>query len=686
MARAAAWMLAFSLLQPLNAFIRPRLDNGLALTPPMGWNSYNRYTCFPNESIIQSNAKALVDLGLADLGYYYVTTDCGWASKTRTTNDTITWNPALFPSGFPALGDYIHSLGLGFGVYSDSGIYMCGNAEAGSLGNEVADADTFSAWGADMLKYDNCYSDADTGYPNVNYTPDKSPSSRYADMTEALQSTGRDMLFAICEWGVDFPSAWAPALGNTWRLTNDIIPEWRTIYRQVNQFVPSASLAGVGQWPDMDLLEVGNDVFTLPEEQTHFSLWSILKSPLIISAALEDSLTSINADSLAILSNTRVIGYNQDSLGKPANLTKRDTEGGIDMWSGPLSNDRTIVALVNWNDAAINGTLSLPDIGLQSAGVLFDVWNNISTTNVKTSYSATIPEHGTLLVELGETTPVGIYPAAMFAEVSGQGTTFSNVYGLTASTQYPLTINFDSSSSSSILVTVTTSGSSNSANTSLSAGAQSVSLLVTLNPVFDNTITVKLPSELSSPSPSVSSLLLGSPPSTFYPATAFTTAGGASLYTCHSDLCEPVGSKITYLSPNGSAQVAVSSNASSPTSSSNSTTSMVSKWVELTYCNNDVAFDTSWTNGRNARNVTISVNDGLPVRLEVPLAGRSSELFSPGKGWEDSATLGVLVPGFRAAGASDGEVADDVLTVSNAGGNAGVQPLGADIVGVRVWG
>ena len=108
-----------------------------------------------------------MDLGLADLGYYYVTTDCGWANKTRTSNDTITWNPTLFPNGFPALGDYIHSLGLGFGVYSDSGIYMCGNAEAGSLGelvernqalylttpgHEVADVDTFSAWGADMLK------------------------------------------------------------------------------------------------------------------------------------------------------------------------------------------------------------------------------------------------------------------------------------------------------------------------------------------------------------------------------------------------------------------------------------------------------------------------------------------------------------------------------------------------------
>ena len=113
---------------------------------------------------------------------------------------------------------------------------------------------------------------------------------------------------------------------------------------------------------------------------------------------------------------------------------------------------------------------------------------------------------------------------------------------------------------------------------------------------------------------------------------------------------------------------------------------MVSKWVDLTYCNNDVAFDTSWTNGRNARNVTISVNNGLPVRLEVPLAGRSSELFSPGNGWEDSATLGVLVPGFRVGGGSDGEVVNDLLTVSNVGGNAGVQPLGADVVGVRVWG
>ena len=234
-------------------------------------------------------------------------------------------------------------------------------------------------------------------------------------MTQAIESTGRDMLFAICEWGVDFPSAWAPALGNTWRLTNDIIPSWRTIYRQVNQFVPSASFAGPGQWPDMDLLEVGNDVFTVPEEQTHFGLWSILKSPLIISAPLKDTLASINPDSLEILSNTRVIGYNQDSLGVAANLTKRDSVAGVDVWSGPLSNNRTVAAVVNWNDEPIDATLNLPDVGLQSAGTLVDVWNNVTVADIKTSYSANVPAHGTLLVELGNTMPAGNYPSAMFA-------------------------------------------------------------------------------------------------------------------------------------------------------------------------------------------------------------------------------------------------------------------------------
>lgn len=162
-----------ALSSPVHSGLQKRLDNGLAVTPPMGWNSYNHYSCSPNETIIKSNAQALVDLGLFDLGYDYATCDCGWTLPNRTANGTMTWNPAVFPSGFPALGEFIHGLGLKWGVYSDSGIQMCMPAgelnQTGSLckilgihlygralievaDHEQTDADTYAAWGADLLK------------------------------------------------------------------------------------------------------------------------------------------------------------------------------------------------------------------------------------------------------------------------------------------------------------------------------------------------------------------------------------------------------------------------------------------------------------------------------------------------------------------------------------------------------
>lgn len=229
-------------------------------------------------------------------------------------------------------------------------------------------------------------------------------------MKQALISTGRSILYQICDWGVDFPSAWAPELGNAWRVTNDIIPQWQTIYRIMNQVVPQTSFAGPHQWLDLDMLEVGNNVFTTPEEQTHFSLWAILKSPLVIGAALKDTLTSINPTSLAILKNTDVISLNQDSLGISANLTRRWSDAGFDVWSGPLSGNRTVAALVNWNNSTLNATLDLPDVGLQRAGYIKDIWNNITAKNIETSYTNLIPAHGTLLLELGETEPAGYYP------------------------------------------------------------------------------------------------------------------------------------------------------------------------------------------------------------------------------------------------------------------------------------
>jgi alpha-galactosidase len=266
---------------------------------------------------------------------------------------------------------------------------------------------------------DNCYSDAATDYPNVNYEPSVSPEGRYVNMTNAILATDRDIVLQICEWGVDFPAAWAPSLGNSWRISNDIIPAYRTIPRILNQAAPQTSYAGPGQWLDLDMLEVGNGVFSIPEEQTHFSLWAIIKSPLVIGCALKDTETAINSDSLAILSNTDVISYNQDSLGVAASFVRRYTEEGYEVWAGPLSGDRTIAAVINLFNESRTLTLDLPDIGLQYAASGKDIWNSVNVEGILTSYSATVEGHGTLLLELSDTVTSGEYAADIFAASNG---------------------------------------------------------------------------------------------------------------------------------------------------------------------------------------------------------------------------------------------------------------------------
>lgn len=238
-------------------------------------------------------------------------------------------------------------------------------------------------------------------------------------MTKALASVDRKILFQICDWGVDFPALWAPSLGNTWRISNDIIPAWRTIFRILNQAVPQTSFAGPGHWPDLDMLEVGNNVFTIPEEQTHFSLWAILKSPLTIGAALNDTLTTIRDASLQILKQKDVISYNQDPLGVSASLKRRWTEEGFEVWSGPISGGKTVAALINWADESRNLTLDLPVVGLQHAQTLRNIWDESAATNVRTSYTANVAAHGTMLVELAGTTEAGKYPADIFATSDG---------------------------------------------------------------------------------------------------------------------------------------------------------------------------------------------------------------------------------------------------------------------------
>jgi alpha-galactosidase len=231
-------------------------------------------------------------------------------------------------------------------------------------------------------------------------------------MTSALLATNRPILFQVCDWGVDFPALWAPALGNSWRITNDIIPAYRTIPRILNQVVPQTDFAGPGHWLDLDMLEVGNGVFTIPEEQTHFSLWAILKSPLVIGAALKDTYTNISQASLTILKNKDIIAYNQDSLGIAASFERRWTEEGYEVWAGPLSGDRVVVALVNLQNEARNLTLDLPVVGAQKAGSVKDIWNGVSVEDVLTSYTAHAEAYGTILLELDEMTSAGSYDSS----------------------------------------------------------------------------------------------------------------------------------------------------------------------------------------------------------------------------------------------------------------------------------
>ena len=299
---------------------------------------------------------------------------------------------------------------------------------------EQHDANTFASWEVDSLKCeetaitveigltsedDDCYSDAASGYPDAEYTPAMSPQPRYANMTSALLALNRSILFQICDWGVDFPALWAPTLGNTWRIANDITPAWCSIFRILDQAVPQTSFAGPGHWPNLDMLEVGNNVYTTPEEQTHFSMWAILKSPLTIGAALNDSLTAINPVSLGILKQQDVIGFNQDKLGVSASLSRRYTEQQYDVWSGPLSGGRIVTAVINWANESRTLTLNLPDIGVQHVTSLRNIWSGSNASDIRTTYSAEVDPHGTMLVELNGTILAGTYPAELFATAEG---------------------------------------------------------------------------------------------------------------------------------------------------------------------------------------------------------------------------------------------------------------------------
>ncbi|KAG8361334.1 putative alpha-galactosidase D [Fusarium venenatum] len=384
-------------------------------TPPMGWNSYNHYNCYPSEDIIKINAKGLVDLGFLDLGYSIVTVDCGWPSRDRDSEGRLQWNETLFPSGPKALGEYIHDLGLEFGLYSGAGYLQCGSYDIpASLGYEEIDAKSFAEWGGDTLKYDNCYATSKTDMVDSDSAEAKSPD-RFIKMAAAINETDRDIKYFLCQWGIgeDVPQ-WATQVGNSWRMSNDIFNAWRAIWRITNQAVAHSKYNRPGAFADLDMLIIGLGALSYEEERFHFGLWSMMKSPLIIGGVMDAK--QIPAESLEVMSNKEAIAINQDALGQAAELVIRYTEEEWDVWSGNLSSSRKVLGVANWKNETQTVEVDLALIGVEEAKAR-DVWAHKDLTISGTQKFELKPHELRLLVlsdisQASKPKPSGYYPAS----------------------------------------------------------------------------------------------------------------------------------------------------------------------------------------------------------------------------------------------------------------------------------
>jgi alpha-galactosidase len=367
----------------------PLKDNGLARTPPMGWNSWNKFACEVDEALIRKTADAMVSSGMRDAGYQYVVIDDCWHGA-RDAHGDIQPDAKRFPSGMKALGDYIHSKGLKFGIYSDAGLKTCGG-RPGSWGHEYQDAKQYAAWGVDYLKYDWCMAGT------------QDARSAYYIMSSALQASGRDIVLSICEWGTSKPWLWAGDVGNLWRTTGDIYDKWEGVrdyssgvMNIVDKQVELHPYARPGHWNDPDMLEVGNGGMTTEEYRSHFSLWAMLAAPLIAG----NDIANMDATTKAILTNREVIAVDQDPLGQQARRISK--EGDLEVWTRPLQGGGRAVVLLNRGatPAKIGVDWSQLDYPPTLKAKVRDLWIGKDVGAYANGYQATAAPHGVVMLKV----------------------------------------------------------------------------------------------------------------------------------------------------------------------------------------------------------------------------------------------------------------------------------------------
>lgn len=378
---------------------------GLALTPPMGWNSWNKFACDVDEQLIRETADAMVASGMKDAGYIYINIDDCWHGQ-RDSLGFMHPNPERFPSGIKALADYVHSKGLKLGIYSDAGWETCGG-HPGSRGFEFQDALTYAEWGVDYLKYDWCN------------TQGLNAEGAYMTIGAALVNAGRPMILSICEWGDNEPWEWGKGVGHLWRTTGDIYNcfdcvkdhgSWKSwgVLQIFDMQKGLREYAGPDHWNDPDMLEIGNGM-PVNEERAHFTMWSMLAAPLIAG----NDLRNMSKETLEVLTNKEVIAVNQDSLGiQGFQYLTQDINKDMEIWFKPLQDGEWAVMFLNrgettqkvdfvWaeekvKDEIFNKTAEFDKITYN----IRDLWakKNIGTT--KKSFKAVIPSKDVAMLRL----------------------------------------------------------------------------------------------------------------------------------------------------------------------------------------------------------------------------------------------------------------------------------------------
>lgn len=375
---------------------------GLAKTPPMGWNSWNNFACDVNEKLIRETADAMVTSDMKDAGYIYVNIDDCWHGK-RDSLGFIHPDPERFPSGMKALADYIHSKGLKIGIYSDAGGKTCGG-RPGSRGYEYQDALTYAKWGIDYLKYDWCN------------TEGLNAEGAYTTMRDALYAAGRPIVFSLCEWGNNKPWLWGKNIGHLWRTTGDITNcfdcvvdhgTWKSwgVMQILDMQEGLRQYAGPDHWNDPDMMEVGNDLAP-NENRAHFSMWCMLAAPLIAG----NDIRNMSDETKSVLTNHYAIAVNQDVLGIQG--FKYSAKDGIEVWFKPLDKGDWAMCVLNRSDKTqkvsfdfskenVVDTIFNKDASFNKISYeLKNIWTKKLMGTTKSVLSEEVPSHDVLMMRL----------------------------------------------------------------------------------------------------------------------------------------------------------------------------------------------------------------------------------------------------------------------------------------------